>query len=47
MLPYHRLGMHKWAELGRRYPLADTEPPTPDQVAAAVRIFRDRGLVAN
>jgi pyruvate formate lyase activating enzyme len=47
VLPYHRLGMHKWAELGRRYPLADTEPPTQDQIDAAVRIFRDRGLAAH
>jgi pyruvate formate lyase activating enzyme len=47
VLPYHRLGMHKWAELGRPYALADTKPPTQDQIAAAVRIFRERGLVAH
>jgi pyruvate formate lyase activating enzyme len=47
VLPYHRLGMQKWAELGRRYALAETPAPTPAQVEAAVRIFRDRGLVAN
>jgi pyruvate formate lyase activating enzyme len=47
VLPYHRLGMHKWAELGRPYALAATEPPTHDQIEAAVRIFRARGLVAH
>jgi pyruvate formate lyase activating enzyme len=47
VLPYHRLGMQKWAELGRRYTLADTPAPTQAQVDAAVRIFRDRGLAAH
>jgi pyruvate formate lyase activating enzyme len=47
VLPYHRLGMHKWAELGRPYALADTKPPTQGEIAAAVRIFRERGLVAH
>lgn len=46
VLPYHQLGVHKWAELGRHYALADTPTPTPAQVEVAVRIFRDRGLVA-
>jgi pyruvate formate lyase activating enzyme len=27
VLPFHRLGAHKWAELGLTFPLADTEPP--------------------
>lgn len=47
VLPYHRLGMHKWAELGRPYALAATEPPTPEMIDAAVRIFRERGLAAH
>jgi pyruvate formate lyase activating enzyme len=27
VLPFHRLGAHKWAELGLTFPLADTLPP--------------------
>jgi pyruvate formate lyase activating enzyme len=46
VLPYHRLGEHKWAELGRANPLGDTPTPTRAQVAAAIAIFRDRGLSA-
>lgn len=46
VLPYHRLGEHKWAELGRAYPLGDTPTPTRAQVADAIAIFRDRGLAA-
>ncbi|RAI45604.1 pyruvate formate-lyase-activating protein [Rhodoplanes roseus] len=44
VLPYHRLGTHKWAALGRAYPLADTPAPTRTEVDAAVAIFRERGL---
>jgi pyruvate formate lyase activating enzyme len=47
VLPYHRLGVQKWAELGRAYALGDTPPPTPAQVDAAVRIFAERGLSAS
>jgi pyruvate formate lyase activating enzyme len=46
VLPYHRLGIQKWAELGRPYRLGETPVPTPAQVDAAVRLFRDRGLAA-
>lgn len=44
VLPYHRLGEHKWAALGRAYPLGDTPVPTAEQIAAAIAIFRTRGL---
>lgn len=47
VLPYHRLGVHKWAELGRAYRLGETPPPTTAQVDAAVRIFKERGLAAS
>ncbi|MDC7785172.1 pyruvate formate-lyase-activating protein [Rhodoplanes sp. TEM] len=44
VLPYHRLGVHKWAELGRAYPLDGTEPPSREALDAAIAIFRTRGL---
>jgi pyruvate formate lyase activating enzyme len=47
VLPYHILGTHKWAELGRTYPLAETRVPTPSDVAAAVDRLRAHGLPAN
>jgi pyruvate formate lyase activating enzyme len=47
VLPYHRLAIQKWAELGRPYALDDTPAPSPTQVAGAVGIFRERGLVAH
>ena len=45
VLPLHHMGRFKWAELGLEYTLADTEPPTAEQTAAAKEIFRSRGLV--
>jgi pyruvate formate lyase activating enzyme len=44
ILGYHRLGIAKYEELGLRYPLADTVPPTAEQLAAAAAHFTDRGL---
>jgi pyruvate formate lyase activating enzyme len=41
VLPYHRLGVAKYAELGLRYPLADTSPPD----AALLARVRDRFAV--
>ena len=46
VLPYHRMGAHKWAELGRPYALADVEPPSSDMLAAAVARLRAHGLPA-
>jgi pyruvate formate lyase activating enzyme len=42
ILPYHRMGAHKWQALGRPYALTDVAPPTPAQVAAARAILRSR-----
>ncbi len=28
LIPYHKMGVHKWEELGFHYTLADLEPPT-------------------
>jgi pyruvate formate lyase activating enzyme len=39
LLPYHRLGEHKWAKLGKHYPLLGVDPVTPQQVAEAYTLF--------
>ncbi|GHJ08850.1 pyruvate formate-lyase-activating enzyme [Micromonospora humidisoli] len=44
VLPFHRLGAHKYAELGLTFPLAQTEPPTPELVARVRAQFAERGL---
>lgn len=44
ILGYHRLGIAKYRELGLRYPLEDTRPPTAEQLAAAAAHFTDQGL---
>ena len=46
VLPYHRLGVDKYAALGRAYPQLDTPTPTPEQVESALAVFRSRGLYA-
>ncbi len=44
VLPFHRLGAHKYAELGLTFPLADTEPPDADLLARVRGQFAARGL---
>ncbi|MFE6859297.1 pyruvate formate-lyase-activating protein [Nocardia sp. NPDC057668] len=46
VLPFHTLGSAKWAELGRRFVLADTPAPTAAQVERARMTFREQGLIA-
>jgi pyruvate formate lyase activating enzyme len=46
VLPFHQMAMHKWEQLDREYTLKDTPTPTPEQVAAAIEIFRSRNLPA-
>jgi pyruvate formate lyase activating enzyme len=47
ILPFHQLGQYKWDRLGLEYSLADTKPPTDEQIAEAVRIFQAAGLAAD
>ena len=44
VLPFHRLGAHKYAELGLTFPLADTAPPTPELLERVRGQFAERGL---
>ncbi|MEV0094887.1 pyruvate formate-lyase-activating protein [Streptomyces sp. NPDC050738] len=46
VLPFHKLGEAKWEALGKDFTLHDTPSPTPDQVAAAKKIFAGHGLQA-
>lgn len=39
VLPYHTLGVYKWAEIGEDYSLNDVEPPMPDQIKRANEIL--------
>lgn len=47
VLPFHQMGRYKWERLGIPYTLNDVKPPTIEQVEAACRLFRDRGLKAD
>jgi len=46
ILPFHQLGQYKWERLGIEYALAATHPPTDEQIAEALTIFRSAGLHA-
>jgi pyruvate formate lyase activating enzyme len=44
LLPYHRLGEHKYAMLGRDYPLAGVLPPTRQDMERLADVARTHGL---
>jgi pyruvate formate lyase activating enzyme len=46
VLPFHKMGEFKWAQLGLTYELSHVQPPTPDAVARACEAFTARGLRA-
>jgi pyruvate formate lyase activating enzyme len=46
VLPFHQMGAFKWARLGLDYSLEAAQPPSAEQVEAAVGIFRAAGLNA-
>lgn len=46
VLPYHKLGVYKWSELGYDYPLEGVEPPTEDRVKNAVDILNKHNVAS-
>lgn len=44
ILRFHQMGKAKYEKLGIPYPLAHTEPPTPELTERVREQFRDRGL---
>jgi pyruvate formate lyase activating enzyme len=46
VLPFHQMGRYKWQELGIRYALESTEPPSAEAVGRALAIFHAAGLKA-
>jgi pyruvate formate lyase activating enzyme len=44
LLPYHRLGEHKYEWLGREYLLKNLQPPTQEHMEKLERIVREYGL---
>jgi len=46
VLPFHQMGRFKWKELGLKYELENTQPPSPELVDKACMCFRQAGLKA-
>jgi pyruvate formate lyase activating enzyme len=46
VLPFHKMGEYKWQELGFEYLLKNTPTPSPQQLQAAIDIFRSKGIFA-
>ena len=44
VLPFHKMGEFKWAELGLDYQLTDTESPTSESLQTVINIFRNAGF---
>jgi len=41
ILPYHRLGVHKYEAMGWEYKLADVKENTPEQLERAEKLFKE------
>lgn len=39
VLPYHQMGVYKWEQLGKAYPLEGVPTPTEEEVARAYRLI--------
>ena len=46
VLPFHQMGRYKWKQLGLKYTLEKTEPPSEALIERTVGIFRGEGLKA-
>ncbi|MDG6897947.1 pyruvate formate lyase-activating enzyme 1 [Actinobacillus delphinicola] len=44
LLPYHKLGMHKWETMGEEYKLKDVNPPTKESLEHIKGILESYGL---
>lgn len=44
VLPFHKMGEHKWQDLGLSYALTDVQPPSPELVERVRDQFRQRNL---
>ena len=44
VLPFHKMGEYKWAEMGLDYQLKDTPPPSPELIERVHQQFASRGL---
>ncbi|MTI16124.1 pyruvate formate lyase-activating protein [Rhodobacteraceae bacterium RKSG542] len=44
VLPFHKMGEHKWQEMGKKYELSETRQPELEETEAARDIFRKYGL---
>jgi pyruvate formate lyase activating enzyme len=44
VLPFHKMGENKWAELGLKYQLKGVQPPSVDLLKRVIGQFRERGL---
>ncbi|MDP8032784.1 pyruvate formate lyase 1-activating protein [Pasteurella atlantica] len=45
LLPYHRLGEHKWKTMGEDYELSDVQPPTKEQLERIQKILTGYGHI--
>jgi len=44
VLPFHQMGRDKWAKMGKKYELAETQPPSLELTERVRDQFRSRGL---